>query len=41
MRFFDKLKNKDTPTKENLDKALQQALSLSREGKHVEAYPIF
>jgi len=46
MRFFDKLKNlkkKDTPAtaKENTDKTLQQALILSREGKHTEAYPIF
>ncbi len=27
--------------KESLDTELQQALSLSREGKHIEAYPIF
>ena len=32
---------KSKSDKENYDTELQQALSLSREGKHIEAYPIF
>ena len=39
MGLFNRLKNKSN--KESLDTELQQALSLSREGRHIEAYPIF
>ena len=39
MGLLNWLKNKSN--KESLDTELKQALSLSREGKHIEAYPIF
>ena len=39
MGLLNWLKNKSN--KGNLNADLQQALSLSREGKHIEAYPIF
>ena len=46
MGLFDIIKRKDTSIKGNDNKInseteLQQALSLSRAGKHMEAYPIF
>ena len=46
MRLFDIFKKKDKVIKKNDNKRnseteLQQALSLSKEGKHIEAYPVF
>ena len=39
MGLLNSLKNNSN--EENLNAELHQALSLSREGKHIEAYPIF
>ena len=39
MGLLNWLKNKSN--KESLDTELQQALSLTKAGKHIEAYPIF
>ncbi len=41
MGFFDWFREKSKFNKGSSDTELQQALNLSRDGKHIEAYPIF